>query len=101
MINEPYLSQLSQGLWFADESTLTDPTISGEGDEHLATQKFVCVLEFGGVIHYQASRKGEVVGTKNKAHIQSKNSLMFWSICMWRQSELRITVSRDNIFGLV
>lgn len=41
MINGPYLSQLSQGLLFADESILTDPTISGEGDEHFEDQKFL------------------------------------------------------------
>lgn len=41
IISVSYLSQLNQGLLFADENILTDPTLSGEDDEHFATQKFV------------------------------------------------------------
>lgn len=71
IINVPYLSHLSQGLLFADEGILTDPTLSGEDHEHFAAQKFV--LEFD-MVSNQASRKWEVVGTR----IKSTHSVKKW-----------------------
>lgn len=41
IISVSYLSQLSQGLLFADERIPIDPILTGEDDEHFAAQKFV------------------------------------------------------------
>ena len=57
---------------FADESILTDPTLSGEDHEHFAAQKVV--LEFD-IVSNQASRKGEVVGTRIKSTHSFKKGL--------------------------
>lgn len=67
IVHFPYLSQLSQGLFLADRSILTDPTRS-------CIQKFGSGFGLGRIIHCQASRKREV-GLRTRATHSVKEGL--------------------------